>query len=62
MSPGNYKEKSIDVFGDTYAQIMSLYISNAGKSDGDLFTLPEVSGFISRVAVVDNTEVNKVSE
>ncbi|MGI6250907.1 MAG: N-6 DNA methylase [Anaerolineaceae bacterium] len=52
MSPGNYKEKSIDVFGDAYAQIMSLYISNAGKSDGDLFTLPEVSGFVSRVAVV----------
>lgn len=60
MGLGNYKENSIDAFGDAYEYLMSMYASNAGKSGGEFFTPQEVSELLTRIAVVGKTEVNKV--
>lgn len=35
MKLGNYKDNSIDAFGDAYEYLMSMYESNAGKSGGE---------------------------
>ena len=60
MNLGNYKESSIDAFGDAYEYLMGMYTSNAGKSGGEYFTPQEVSDLLTRIAVVGKTEVNKV--
>lgn len=60
MRLGNYKEHSIDAFGDAYEYLMSMYASNAGKSGGEFFTPQEVSELLTRIAVGGKTEVNKV--
>lgn len=60
MKLGNYKDNSIDAFGDAYEYLMSMYASNAGKSGGEFFTPQEVSELLTRIAVVGKTEVNKV--
>ncbi len=60
MKLGNYKENSIDAFGDAYEYLMGMYASNAGKSGGEFFTPQEVSELLTRIAVVGKTEVNKV--
>ncbi len=60
MKLGNYKDSSIDAFGDAYEYLMSMYASNAGKSGGEFFTPQEVSELLTRIAVVGKTEVNKV--
>jgi type I restriction system adenine methylase HsdM len=60
MNLGNYKDHSIDAFGDAYEYLMSMYASNAGKSGGEFFTPQEVSQLLARLAVVGKTEVNKV--
>ncbi len=60
MGLGNYKDNSIDTFGDAYEYLMSMYASNAGKSGGEFFTPQEVSELLTRIAVVGKTEVNKV--
>lgn len=60
MGLGNYKENSIDAFGDAYEYLMSMYASNAGKSGGEFFTPQEVSELLTRIAVAGKTEINKV--
>lgn len=60
MKLGDYKENSIDAFGDAYEYLMSMYASNAGKSGGEFFTPQEVSELLTRMAVAGKTEVNKV--
>lgn len=60
MQLGDYKDHSIDVFGDAYEYLMGMYASNAGKSGGEFFTPQEVSELLTRLAVVGKTEVNKV--
>lgn len=60
MGLGNYKDNSIDAFGDAYEYLMSMYASNAGKSGGEFFTPQEVSELLTRMAVAEKTEVNKV--
>ena len=60
MKLGNYKENSIDAFGDAYEYLMGMYASNAGKSGGEFFTPQEVSELLTRIAVVGKSEVNKV--
>ena len=56
----DYKNNSIDAFGDAYEFLMSMYASNAGKSGGEFFTPQEVSELLTRLAVVGKTSVNKV--
>jgi len=60
MGLRNYKQNSIDAFGDAYEFLMSMYASNAGKSGGEFFTPQEVSELLTRIAVAGKTEVNKV--
>lgn len=60
MNLGDYKDYTIDVFGDAYEFLMGMYASNAGKSGGEFFTPQEVSELLTRLAVVGKTEVNKV--
>ena len=60
MELGDYKNHSIDTFGDAYEFLMSMYASNAGKSGGEFFTPQEVSELLTRIAVVGKKEVNKV--
>ena len=57
---GNYQENSIDAFGDAYEYLMSMYASNAGKSGGEYFTPQEVSELLTKLAIGDRKEVNKV--
>lgn len=57
---GNYKENSIDAFGDAYEFLMSMYASNAGKSGGEFYTPQEVSELLTRLAIVGKDSVNKV--
>ena len=60
MKLGNYKDNSIDAFGDAYEYLMSMYASNAGKSGGEFYTPQEVSELLTKLTVVGKTEVNKV--
>jgi len=60
MKLGDYKDNTIDAFGDAYEFLMGMYASNAGKSGGEYYTPQEVSELLSRIALTDKTEVNKV--
>jgi type I restriction enzyme M protein len=60
MKLGDYKENTIDAFGDAYEFLMGMYASNAGKSGGEYYTPQEVSELLARIALVGKTEVNKV--
>lgn len=57
---GDYKDNSIDTFGDAYEFLMSMYASNAGKSGGEFFTPQEVSELLAEITVVGKKQVNKV--
>ncbi len=57
---GNYKDNDIDAFGDAYEFLMSMYASNAGKSGGEFYTPQEVSELLTKLAILDKKEVNKV--
>ena len=60
MKLGDYKDNTIDAFGDAYEFLMGMYASNAGKSGGEYFTPQEVSELLTRLTVVGKSEVNKV--
>ena len=57
---GDYKDNTIDAFGDAYEFLMGMYASNAGKSGGEYYTPQEVSELLTRLTVIGKTEVNKV--
>jgi type I restriction enzyme M protein len=60
LSNGKFPENTIDLFGDAYEFLMTMYASNAGKSGGEFFTPQEVSELLARIATVGKKEVNKV--
>ena len=60
MKLGDYRDHKIDIFGDAYEYLMSMYASGAGKSGGEFFTPQEVSELLTRLATVGKTRVNKV--
>ena len=60
MKLGDYRDNSIDAFGDAYEYLMSMYASSAGKSGGEYYTPQEVSELLTRLTLVGKTEVNKV--
>lgn len=60
MKLGDYRDNTIDAFGDAYEYLMGMYASNAGKSGGEYFTPQEVSELLTRITVAGTTEVNKV--
>jgi len=57
---GDYNDNSIDLFGDAYEYLMTMYASQAGKSGGEFFTPQEVSEVLARITVAGKTQVNKV--
>lgn len=60
MKLGNYKDNTIDAFGDAYEYLMGMYASNAGKSGGEFFTPQEVSELLTKIATYGKTSINKV--
>lgn len=50
---GDYAENKIDLFGDAYEFLMSMYASNAGKSGGEYYTPQEVSELLARIVCPD---------
>lgn len=60
LNLGNYKDNTIDAFGDAYEYLMTMYASNAGKSGGEFFTPQEVGELLARITLMDKKEVNKV--
>jgi type I restriction enzyme M protein len=57
---GEYHENQIDIFGDAYEFLMTMYASNAGKSGGEFFTPQEVSELLARIVSHGRDAVNKV--
>lgn len=57
---GGFSQNTIDLFGDAYEYLMTMYASTAGKSGGEFFTPQEVSELLARITVVGKSEVNKV--
>ncbi len=57
---GEYNDNSIDLFGDAYEYLMTMYASQAGKSGGEFFTPLEVSEVLARITVAVMTQVNIV--
>ena len=57
---GGFSRNTIDLFGDAYEFLMTMYASTAGKSGGEFFTPQEVSELLARITVVGKIEVNKV--
>ena len=60
MNLGDFKDNTIDAFGDAYEFLMSMYASNAGKSGGEFFTPQEVSRLLTLLALGGKKSVNKV--
>jgi len=56
---GNYKNNSIDAFGDAYEYLMGMYASSAGKSGGEFFTPQEVSELLTRITLLDKDGESK---
>ena len=57
---GEYTYNNIDLFGDAYEYLMTMYASSAGKSGGEFFTPQEVGELLARIVIMDKTSVNKV--
>lgn len=57
---GNYEDNNIDLFGDAYEFLMTMYASSAGKSGGEFFTPQEVGELLARIVIMDKTSINKV--
>ena len=53
-------EANIDVFGDAYEFLMTMYAGNAGKSGGEFFTPQEVSKLLALIAIDGRDTINKV--
>lgn len=57
---GDYEDNNIDLFGDAYEFLMTMYASSAGKSGGEFFTPQEVGELLARIVIMDKASVNKV--
>lgn len=57
---GDYQKNNIDLFGDAYEFLMTMYASSAGKSGGEFFTPQEVGELLARIVIMDKISVNKV--
>ncbi|UUM19793.1 MULTISPECIES: type I restriction-modification system subunit M [unclassified Mycoplasma] len=57
---GKTSQSSVDIFGDAYEFLLSMYASSAGKSGGEFFTPPEVSTLLATIAIDNKKQINKV--
>ena len=60
MKLGDFKDNTIDAFGDAYEYLMKMYASFAGKSGGEFFTPQEVSKLLARITTFGKKKVKKV--
>lgn len=60
MKLGSLHDNKIDLFGDAYEFLMTMYAAGAGKSGGEFFTPQEVSRLLTLLATEGKSEVNKV--
>ena len=60
MELGGLTEHSIDVFGDAYEFLMTMYAANAGKSGGEFFTPQQVSKLLALIATRGKKKVTNV--
>lgn len=60
MNFGEYTENTVDLLGDAYEYLMTMYASNAGKSGGEFFTPQEVSTLLTKICIDNKTKVRKV--
>lgn len=56
----DFQESEIDLFGDAYEFLIGKYAANAGKSGGEYFTPQNVSKLIAKLAMHNQTRVNKI--
>ena len=57
---GNFEDNHIDLFGDAYEFLIHNYAANAGKSGGEFFTPQCVSKLIARLAIHNQSTINKI--
>ncbi len=57
---GDFEDNQIDLFGDAYEFLISNYAANAGKSGGEFFTPQTVSKLIAKLALYNQSNVNKI--
>ena len=57
---GNFEDNHIDLFGDAYEFLIHNYAANAGKSGGEFFTPQCVSNLIARLAIHNQSTINKI--
>ncbi len=57
---GSFEDSDIDLFGDAYEYLISNYAANAGKSGGEFFTPQSVSKLIAKLAMHNQTTINKI--
>ena len=56
----NFEDNHIDLFGDAYEFLIHNYAANAGKSGGEFFTPQCVSNLIARLAMHNQSSINKI--
>ena len=56
----SFDDREIDLFGDAYEYLISMYAQNAGKSGGEYFTPTNVSKLIFKLASYGKDSINKV--
>ncbi len=57
---GDFQDNHIDLFGDAYEFLIHNYAANAGKSGGEFFTPQCVSKLIARLAMHNQSSINKI--
>ncbi|WKD59911.1 hypothetical protein CCASP_07680 [Corynebacterium caspium DSM 44850] len=57
---GKFDDHTIDIFGDAYEYLMTMYASQAGKSGGEFFTPQEVSELLARITIGDKKRLSSV--
>lgn len=57
---GFESDEQIDIFGDAYEYLISNYASSAGKSGGEFFTPQSVSKLVAKLAIGEQTNVNRL--
>lgn len=60
MPLGALEENRIDLFGDAYEYLITMYASDAGKSGGEFFTPQEVPEVLAHIVIGDKKSINSV--
>ena len=60
MALGDIGDNKIDLFGDAYEYLMTMYAAGAGKSGGEFFTPQEVSRLLTLLGTEGKDSINKV--